>query len=280
VARKRAGVRWAAPMLQTMTPVSPICQINCHGFLVREFVQPPGLSILPHAHQEPTLVVVVSGAVVDSFGMHELPLAPGELLVRPAGEEHAHEYGGEGAHVVAFSFSETRFLEQPVLQHVRHRSLPIGTHVLLQELHAEETERQLVLACRVAELLEGLTGARLRERTVPGFLLRVRDALRDRLAYKASLQELSELAGVHEGHLTRAFRAAFHVSIGEYARERRIERAERLLAQGRRALSEIALDCGFFDQSHLIRAFHRARGMTPTRWLQMRGLSNRKSLRA
>jgi AraC family transcriptional regulator len=219
-----------SPMLQLITPVSPICQITCHGFLVREFVQPPGLSILPHAHQEPTLVVVVSGKVVDSFGMRELPLAPGDLLVRPAGEEHAHQYGAEGAHVVAFSFSAARFLEQRVLQRVRQGSLPIGTRVLLQELHAEEAERPLALACRAAELLEDLTGARLRERAVPGWLRRVRDALRDRSAYKASLQELSELAGVHEGHLTRAFRAHFQVSIGEYARERRIERAERLLA--------------------------------------------------
>jgi AraC family transcriptional regulator len=76
------------------------------------------------------------------------------------------------------------------------------------------------------------------------------------------------------------FRTHFHVSIGEYARERRLERAERLLAEGRCALTEVALECGFFDQSHLIRAFRRLRGMTPTRWLQLRGLSNRRSGRS
>ena len=92
-----------------------------------------------------------------------------------------------------------------------------------------------------------------------------------------SLEQLAKLAGVHQGHMSRAFRAHIHASIGEYVRERRIERAERLLTEGRRSFAEIALECGFFDQSHLIRAFHRSRGMTPLRWLRMRGLSNRNS---
>jgi AraC family transcriptional regulator len=266
-------------MLQPMTPVSPICQVACDGFVVREFVQPPGLKIPKHAHQEATLVVVVSGAVADRFGSREIPLGPGQLLVRPVGEEHAHQYGAQGAHVVAFSFADTLFLEQRAVKRIQPGSLSIGTHVLLQELHAAEIERPLTLACRAAELVEDLVGVRAHERGIPGWLLRVRDALHDRCAWKPSLQQLAELAGVHQGHLTRAFRTHLHVSIGEYVRERRIERAERLLAEGRRAFAEIALDCGFFDQSHLIRAFRRARGMTPMRWLQMRGLSNRKPWR-
>jgi len=258
-----------------MTPVSPILQVACDGFVVREFVQPPGLKIPEHAHKEATLVIVISGGAVDRFGRHEIPLGPGQLLVRPVGEEHAHQYGPEGAHIVAFSFADAS--SQRALQRTQRGSLRIGTHLLLQELHTAEPERPLALECRAAGLFEDLGGARGGERRIPGWLQRVCDAIHDRCAWKPSLQELAELAGVHQGHLTRAFRTHLHASIGEYVRERRVERAERLLAEGRRSFAEIALECGFFDQSHLIRAFHRARGMTPLCWLQMRGLSNRKS---
>jgi len=263
-------------MLQQMTPVSPVCQISCEGALVREFVQPPGLSIRPHAHEEATLVVVVSGAVYDRFGSREFPLAPGDLLVRPAGEMHAHRYGAEGAHVVAFSFSPTA-LEQPVPR-IRTGSLRMGTHVLLRELHAEDPEGPVALSCCLAEVLHELTETQLRERAVPAWLRRTRDVLHDGSGLKPSLHQLAALAGVHPGHLSRVFRAHFHVSIGEYMRERRIQSAERLLVEGRQQLAEIALECGFFDQSHLIRAFRHTRGMTPTRWLKMRGLYNRKTM--
>src|SRR3546814_9753433 len=43
---------------------------------------------------------------------------------------------------------------------------------------------------------------------------------------------------------------------------RRIAAAKRLL-DGEQALSEVALACGFYDQSHFTRAFKGATGVTP-----------------
>jgi AraC family transcriptional regulator len=52
------------------------------------------------------------------------------------------------------------------------------------------------------------------------------------------------------------------VSIGTYVRALRVKHAKELLPK--RSLVEVALACGFADQSHFTRTFRRIEGMTPT----------------
>ncbi|XXT60555.1 helix-turn-helix domain-containing protein [Sorangium sp. So ce590] len=43
----------------------------------------------------------------------------------------------------------------------------------------------------------------------------------------------------------------------------RLRRAARLLADGARSITDIALDVGFGDLSNFVRTFHRAAGVSP-----------------
>jgi AraC-like DNA-binding protein len=47
---------------------------------------------------------------------------------------------------------------------------------------------------------------------------------------------------------------------------RRIERAKVLMTSTDQQLTDIALICGFADQSHLNRSFRRVLGVSPGRW--------------
>jgi AraC family transcriptional regulator len=69
--------------------------------------------------------------------------------------------------------------------------------------------------------------------------------------------------GLHPVHLARVFRSHFRCSPGNFARQHRLQRAARLLAHGRLSLSDMARDCGFFEQPHLSRSFRARFGMTP-----------------
>jgi AraC family transcriptional regulator len=51
-----------------------------------------------------------------------------------------------------------------------------------------------------------------------------------------------------------------------YVAARRVERAKLMMTSTRERLTDIALACGFSDQSHLTRSFRRVVGMSPGRW--------------
>jgi len=67
-------------------------------------------------------------------------------------------------------------------------------------------------------------------------------------------------------HLMRSFRRHFRCSMGEYVRRRRIREAQRLLADDDTPLARIALQAGFYDQSHFTRTFKRLTRMTPSEY--------------
>lgn len=83
------------------------------------------------------------------------------------------------------------------------------------------------------------------------------------------IARLAECAHLSISQLQREFRRLFGMSPGEYVMRVRLLMARRQLEESQLAVGDIALDCGFYDQSHFNRSFRRHVGMTP------RGYRNR-----
>ncbi len=83
---------------------------------------------------------------------------------------------------------------------------------------------------------------------------------------------ISELAGecrLSASHFARAFRQTTGLPPHRWLMTRRIARAKELLLQGNLELAQIALACGFVDQSHLTRAFGQSEGLSPAKWRRL-----------
>ena len=80
------------------------------------------------------------------------------------------------------------------------------------------------------------------------------------------LQRVAELCGLSTSHFAHAFRRTVGVAPHRWLLRRRVERAIDILGGGRDSLSDIALACGFSDQSHFTRVFRRATGHSPGGW--------------
>jgi AraC-like DNA-binding protein len=85
------------------------------------------------------------------------------------------------------------------------------------------------------------------------------------LADCITLASAGRLLGASPAHLVRSFTQTFGVAPHAYLLGRRIESARLQLLDGRPA-SDVAVDVGFYDQSHFTRHFKRYVGTTPGRY--------------
>ena len=103
-----------------------------------------------------------------------------------------------------------------------------------------------------------------------GAMRRVREYLDVHLGESIDLSMLAGVAGLSVHHFARQFKQSIGVTPHHYLTQKRVERAQEMLAQTELSLSEIAYATGFADQSHLARHFRHMLGTTPSefRWSQ------------
>jgi len=87
--------------------------------------------------------------------------------------------------------------------------------------------------------------------------------LRANLETPLSLGELGRAVGCSQFHLSRTFSAATGMTITQYLRQLRMERAAELLRSGKFNVTEAALEVGYSSLSHFSQAFHETFGCCP-----------------
>ena len=96
-----------------------------------------------------------------------------------------------------------------------------------------------------------------------GRLARALSFVADHYAEPIDVGDVADHLSLSVSQLQREFARCFQITPKAYIREVRIGVARRRLETGDRAVSEIALECGFYDQSHFTHHFKRVTGMTP-----------------
>lgn len=84
------------------------------------------------------------------------------------------------------------------------------------------------------------------------------------------IDDLAQMTRLSSSYFSAAFRVSFGTSPHDYISRRRVDQAAHLMVTTDTPLCEIALDCGFADQSHLSRVFRRLKGTTPAAWRRVR----------
>lgn len=128
------------------------------------------------------------------------------------------------------------------------------------------------------ELLDATSVPQLLDRAARAFALRSRtfEPASARLARQAArllaqegvqVERVAEQLGVTARHLRRAFVENIGIAPKDFARSVRLQRAVRL-AETSGDWARIALDAGYYDQSHLIADFRDLVGLTPGAFLK------------
>lgn len=158
-------------------------------------------------------------------------------------------------------FFSQNLLEDPALAArltALHRELELGVDGLQAQVTFHETFTRLLAR-------HGRPGGTVTPdhsgRAHPSLRL-VREYLEDHFAGPVLLEDLSGLAGLSPFHLLREFKQQFGLPPHVFLQQIRVQRARELLARGI-PIAAVAIDTGFFDQSHFTRVFKRFTGITP-----------------
>ncbi len=95
---------------------------------------------------------------------------------------------------------------------------------------------------------------------------RAKDILTANLDGRVQLKEVARECHLSVSHFSRAFRRSTGVAPHNWLLIRRVETAKEKLRDARLSLLDVALACGFADQSHFTRVFTRMVGASPGAW--------------
>ncbi len=217
-----------------------------------------------HAHRNSYLSILLSGLYSEVTLDSQKVISPCHILYRPAHYKHKNQFITDKTKCFNIEFSPEwfdkhdinskkikpqikdaqnyPFLLRLLIDFLKHRKIDFFEELLMQLITGEE---KMTSPTRKPWL---------------GKLVRILD---NEIEKNHSLRTLSERVFVHPNYMSRVFKEHFDVTIGQYQMDKKIKSATKKLFIEKNSIAQIALDCGFFDESHFIKVFKAYNRITP-----------------
>jgi AraC family transcriptional regulator len=251
--------------------------LHVPGFDVVSGVHAPASVLSRHSHDRPTICAVHSGHFTEYYPGKAVECDAHTVKVTPAGEPHWNRFAAVATRGVRIDVDATRFEARPAVARVLGERVffPAGafaalTSSLAAELAQPDSASSVAVEGLLLELvaqMARLTGRRTRSQ--PRWLVRADELIHDAYRSGPTVASIADEVGVHATTLARAYRREFGCTIARRIRQLRLEYAARQLTTAGARLSDIALETGFYDQSHFSNAFRQHFGVSPGRYRQV-----------
>jgi AraC-like DNA-binding protein len=121
------------------------------------------------------------------------------------------------------------------------------------------------LAAWVRDMLEALIGSIQKSEAYPHFMVlnKALTYMEAHLHEPIKRDEVAKHVGMSPSHFSKIMMDRLGRSFSELLNQYRINRAKHLIATTDYNLTAVAMECGFFDQSHFSRTFRKSTGKTP-----------------
>jgi len=226
-----------------------------------------------HSHEGYAIGVVQRGAHAFRARGRTWTAVPGCIIVvnpedahdgRPAARDDAYSYRMMYVERDAAARAGTPFFRECVVTDSALARRLLEIHRALERPEARlQCDTLVATALRaLAQRHGGVRPGTDRTGTYQPEVSVVLDYLTEHFTEECSLADLAALAGVNRFQLLRAFRQQVGLPPHRFQTQLRLRRAKRMLTDGQSAAS-VASAVGFSDQSHLIRKFKAAYGVTP-----------------
>jgi AraC family transcriptional regulator len=238
-------------------------------FVLSELNQATPQKFPRHHHERDYFFLVIGGDYREGDARKTHEFTPISAGFNPKHVEHAGEAGAKGVRFFTIEFADD-FVRRhskpmphdPVVDYGARDIVWSGLH-LFQCFRQTDAPDPLSFESIACELLGSVEPPNTDSDSQPAWLRRATDLLDSAVRHTCSISALAREAGVHPVHLARVFRKSTGISPGEYLQRLRADRACDLLLNSKLPLSEVAADCGFYDQSHMTRMLRRYARTTP-----------------
>lgn len=83
-----------------------------------------------------------------------------------------------------------------------------------------------------------------------------------------NITELANEVGIGRNSLQTGFKQIYGITTKEYALQLKMEKAKKMLEEGRKTIKQIALDCGYRSQGNFTSAFRKINNVSPSQYQQ------------
>lgn len=215
-----------------------------------------------HCHSNNHLSLFLEGGTLEQRKNAEIQAVPGKVLAYPKELPHRNR------HTVFPSRNINLEIEDSFLANYGlHFNLSdtVDTSYFLLKMFNECQINDQTSTDSILSLLLAIFESKTLDLNAnsPVWMSVIKEILNDRWNENVSLQELSDALGIHPVTVSKGFPKHFHCTLGEYTRRLKVHRSVHLIKSSNKSLTEIALECGFFDQSHFTKTFKSLTGYSP-----------------
>jgi AraC-like DNA-binding protein len=201
-----------------------------------------------HIHRKTCVGIITAGEVLSSIDGKCALLKNNDIYLVPPFTPHTFRTLDHGrASYIVVCFND--------IERVRQATKPLGTTTT-------RTDIEFIDRC-IGHAIENKSD---RGTVFDGKIRKLLLFIDDCFDRPLPLKTLSEISGLSPFYLHHIFKRQTGLSIRQYIIQTRIKKSQDFYRK-RNSLLEIALQCGFYDQSHFIRHFKRHVGMTPKAFL-------------
>jgi len=231
----------------------------------------------PHFHDDYSIALITSGTHNFTCNKDNFNAKPGDIRLINPGDIHVCKsktwgyitFTPDSNFVEAFSESCQKELHNinfanPVIHNPKLAKLFLDLNYAIKEWQ-DELMAENILEELVVNLISSYSNNQIKSKDISYSrkkLIQTVEYMKANFQESLKLENLAQISGLSKYHFLRKFKEEFNMTPHAYLLQIRIQNAKNMLLQ-HKSLIDIALSCGFSDQSHFTRVFNKIYGMSP-----------------
>lgn len=223
-------------------------------------------NIALHAHNKPYLCLLACGTYKEESNITDI-ITQGEVLYRAANYEHSNSFSSEGGVCLNIEINDyEQFITINELQLPNKVSKQKGALELYKLLYGLKQGLPIdIINIYCYESMIAVINVFNCKGNID-WVKKVKERINDNPLETISLDKLSIEFSLHPNYIVRKFKEITGFKLSEYLTKIRLEHSIKYLLSNEENITSIALESGFYDQSHFNKSFKKHIDTTPNQF--------------